>query len=495
MSFLFPDTPTPPNPLQTSAAQTGTNVSTAIANANLGSVNQVTPQGSLSYDITGNYGWSDPVTGASYNVPRFTATQTLSPYGQLTNEQSESTKYRLALLGNDQAARLLTQFQNPLNIAGAPQFGNPNNLAYAPQAQNQFGDTGDPQFGFGAAGDVSRSFGAAPDVQSTYGQGTDFGAERNRIESGLMQRLDPSLSQERNKYEQQLADQGIRYGSPAYENAMRNYSMQANDARLGVIGQAGSEQQRLEAMAAARGEFTNKAQQQIYEQALGRGQFGNEAQQQFYQQLLGRGTFANQAQQQAFGQEASRGTFANAALAQNFQQAQSAFNANNAARQQYLNEQFALRNQPINEISALLSGSQVAQPNFLSTNMPSIPTTDVAGILNKNFDQQMAATNQQSNNINNIIGGLFGFAGNVARSDRNVKQDINQVGSILAADPEGERSALPIYSYKYRDDPRQQQRVGPMAQDVEKIDKKAVRKIGGVKHIDVPRLGEILKAA
>ena len=53
------------------------------------------------------------------------------------------------------------------------------------------------------------------------------------------------MQQERNKYEQQLSDQGIRYGSPAYENAMRNYSMQANDARLGVIGQAGQEQQRL----------------------------------------------------------------------------------------------------------------------------------------------------------------------------------------------------------------------------------------------------------
>jgi hypothetical protein len=65
----------------------------------------------------------------------------------------------------------------------------------------------------------------------------------------------------------------------------------------------------------------------------------------------------------------------------------------------------------------------------------------------------------------------------------------------MATDPEGESSALPIYSYKYKDDPAQRTRGGPMAQDVEKIDKSAVRTIGGVKHIDIPKLGEILKAA
>ena len=212
-----------------------------------------------------------------------------------------------------------------------------------------------------------------------------------------MGRLDPSLQQERNKYEQQLADQGIQYGSPAYENAMRNYSMQANDARLAVIGQGGAEQQRLSDMAKAAGEFYNQAAQQQYEQGFGRAQF------------------ANAGQQQDFAQQAMQGTFANAARAQNFQQAQSAFNASNAARQQYLNETFALRNQPINEISALLSGSQVASPNFLNTQGPTIPTTDVAGLINRNFDQQMAVSNQQAATANNIIGGLFGFAGGLGR--------------------------------------------------------------------------------
>ena len=81
-----PDPPTPPNPIATAAAQTGTNVSTAVANAFLNNVNQNTPDGSLSYDVTGNHAWTDPSTGQTYKIPTFTATQTLSPTGQQLKE-------------------------------------------------------------------------------------------------------------------------------------------------------------------------------------------------------------------------------------------------------------------------------------------------------------------------------------------------------------------------------------------------------------------------
>jgi len=414
MGSLF-DSPDPPNPIYTAAAQTGSNVSTAVANANLNNVNQVTPYGSLTYNQTGNYSWADPTTGATYQIPQFTATQSQSMYPAETTNQSQQAQLALATLGKEQALRMYHQFQNPLSLAGAPAFGNPDTLSYAPQAQTGFGAAGDPTAGFGSAGQIGSTFAAAPDIQSSYQHGDDFSADRQRIEAGLMERLNPSLEIERNKYEQQLADQGIRYGSPAYENAMRNYSIQANDARLGVIGQGGQEQQRLSEMSRLAGEFANKGQQQAYEQARGRGEFGNLAQQQAYEQMFGRSQFFNSAQQQKFSQEALRGQFSNAALAQNFGQASSAFNATNAARQQYLNEQFALRNQPINEISALLTGSQVTQPNFINPNTSTIANTDVAGMINKNFDQQMAVSNQQSATANTIIGGLFGFGGGLAR--------------------------------------------------------------------------------
>jgi hypothetical protein len=439
----FFDTPDPPDPISTAAAQTGTNVNTALANTALNQVNQVTPQGNLSYSQTGSTSFTDPVTGVAYQIPQSTATQTLSPMGQATFDQQQGAQYNLASLGNDQARALRDQFANAFNLNGAPAFGNSGIIGNAPgaignipdrgSAVSGFGDAGQPTAAFGDAGQIGSTFGAAPGVQTGYQHGDDFSADRQRIEAGLMERLNPSLAIERNKYEQQLADQGIRYGSPAYEDAMRNYSMQANDARLGVIGKGGEEQQRLSEMSRLAGVFGNTAQQQIYQQALGRGEFANRAQQQQFEQLKGRGEFANNAQeqlyeqlfgraqfgnaaqQQNFSQDAQRATLGNAALAQNFQQAGTAFNAANATRQQYLDEQFALRNQPINEISALLSGSQVSRPNFLNTGGATIPTTDVAGLINRNFDQQMAASNQQSATANNIIGGLFGFAGGLGR--------------------------------------------------------------------------------
>jgi hypothetical protein len=152
-----------------------------------------------------------------------------------------------------------------------------------------------------------------------------------------------------------------------------------------------------------------------------------------------------------------------------------------------------MRNQPINEVTALLSGSQVTNPNFVNAQMPRIPTTDVAGIINQNFAQQMGIYQQQSQNQNALMGGLFGLAGGVLRSDRRVKEDIHKIGSVLTVANENQHR-LPIYSYNYKDDPTDTPRVGPMAQDVEKIDPRAVRSIGGVKHIDLPRLGSILAA-
>jgi len=84
MGWFKSDPPTPPNPAQTAAAQTGTNVSTAVANSFLGNMNQITPDGMLRFDPTDTYSWTDPSTGANYNLPRFTSTQLLSPAQQAT---------------------------------------------------------------------------------------------------------------------------------------------------------------------------------------------------------------------------------------------------------------------------------------------------------------------------------------------------------------------------------------------------------------------------
>jgi hypothetical protein len=563
MSFLFPDPPTPPNPYATAAAQTGTNVSTGVANAYLNNVNQVTPDGTLTYSATGSHDWTDPSTGQTYTIPTFTSTQELSGMGKAIKEQSDSSKYWLARTGNEQTQKISGMLNTPFNpnfnaqaylqqnpdvasfarsqgmdpmqyaqshyqalgqaegrSGGSPGGGNASNLAQVPGAQTSFEGGGPIQkdFGFDAQTYLSqnpdvaaaaRASGQDPatfarqhynqygigenrqgsstigDITKSYGPADDFSSDRSRVESALMERMNPQLAKERGNIEQRLADQGIQYGSQAYKSAMDDYNRQATDTRLGITQTAGQEQQRMMDMAAQRAGFQNSAQQQAYDQALGRG------------------TFANAAQGQQFQQNAAQGAFYNAGQAQNLAQQQSIFNAQNSQRNQYMQEQYQQRNQPMNEIAALASGSQIQQPNWLNSPTSQIANTDFAGIMNQNFQNQMGIYNTQSQNTSQLLGGLMGMGAgalrNPALSDRREKENIDPVGTVFAYNEDAERKQLPIYEYEYKrssgaDDGRRH--VGPMAQDVERLDSKAVKTIGGRKHIDTSRvMGNILRAA
>jgi hypothetical protein len=462
-----PDAPQPPNPLDTARASTSTNVSTAVANAYLNNINQNTPNGSLSYNATGNYGWTDPTTGATYNIPTFTATQTLSPQGQAIQGQTQAAQYNLAGMANAQSAKISGLLSQNMDLSGAPPPGSASSITGLPSAATSFAPGGAIQRGLGPAGDITQS----------YGPADNYSADRQRVEESLMARMNPQLAIEKQGIEQQLADQGIRYGSQAYSDAMMNYTRQADDARWGAISQAGGEQQRMNQMAAQLAAFQNAAQQQGFEQQLGAG------------------TFANQAQAQQFQQNAAQGSFANAALAQQVAQQQAGFNASQAARNQYMQEQYAQRNQPINEITSLLSGSQVNQPNFINTPGAQIPTTDIAGLTNQRFSQDMSVYQQQSQSYNQLMGGILGLgAGALKLSDRREKKNIDRIATVFATNPEGERKKLPIYEYSYKGDAARH--TGPMAQEVEQIDPRAVANVGGRKYLDENQvMGSILRAA
>ena len=496
-----PDPPQPPNPYQTAAAQTGTNVSTGVANAFLNNVNQNTPQGSLSYDVTGNYSWTDPSTGSTYQIPRFTATQTQTPQAAAIEGQNNATKLNLATLGNQQSQRVSGLLSQPFDpSANAPTAGDASGIMGVGQAATSYDPGGNIQSSLGDYGQAQGTFGDAGDITRSYGPSDNFSADRSRVEESLYGRLNPQLQKERANIEQRLADQGIRYGSQAYTSAMDDYSRQANDARLAVTAQGGQEQQRMNDMAAKQAGFENAAQMQAYQQAQGRGQFANEAQAQNYQQMLGAGSFANAAQNQQNAQNAGLASFGNAGLAQQLAQQQSGFNAQNAARNQYMQEQYQQRAQPLNEISAMMSGSQMQNPNWLNTPSSQIQTTDIGGLINQNFAQQSQNYQSANQNWQSTMGGLLGLGGKLGAaaimSDERVKKDIVPMGTVFAATPEGERKELPISEWAYKDDPASTRHIGPMAQDVERIDPKAVKTVKGIKHIDPRRvMGGILRAA
>jgi hypothetical protein len=533
MGILFPDPPTPPNPILTGALQTATNIGTGITGSYLNNYNQVTPQGNLTYSADSTYAYTDPASGQVYQVPRWTATQSLPSWATTPDAEgwsidtlNKASQYNLGQASKHSSyalKELLGQNQNILG--GAPQFGDPNSLDIGDarrtfdsvgNLQRNIADTGSQQGSFGDVGSQQYTFDDAGNITRDYGPADNFSADRARVEESLYGRLNPQLERDRSNLEQRLADQGIRYGSDAYNRAMDDYNRQSTDARLAVTAKGGEEQQRMNDMAAQRAGFQNAAQQQAYQQAMGRGTFANTAQQTAYEQALGRGkfaneaqaqefvqaqqegTFANQAQKDAFSQEALSSEFENAGLAQDMAMRQQRINAANTRRSQFLGEQYGDRNQRLNEITALQSGSQITPANFVNTPTNNIPTTDYAGLINNRFSQDMGIYNQQNQNINQIIGGIFGATGSIGKgmSDRREKENIDRIGTIFAAGPDGEKP-LPIYEYEFKKehDPTGTRHIGPMAQDVEKIDRRAVTTHRGIKYIDKTRMGSILKAA
>ena len=223
--------PKPPDPVKTAAAQTASNIGTALAEGAVNRVNQVTPDGALTYAQTGTTPWRDPLSGRIYDIPSYTATTALSGAQQRIKDQEDAASLNLASLAAGQSSRLQGLLDRPLELSNEA-------------------------------------------VESRL---VDLGARR----------LEPRLAEARRRAETEAANRGLRLGSTAYDRLMRGVGENENDAWTQLL-------------------------------------------------LTGRG--------------------------------------------QALNELLTERNQPLNEISALLSGSSVAQPNFVNTPQSSVANTDYAGL-------------------------------------------------------------------------------------------------------------------
>lgn len=164
-----------------------------------------------------------------------------------------------------------------------------------------------------------------------------------------------------------------------------------------------------------------------------------------------------------------------------------------AARNQAISEMLQQRSIPLNELSALMSGTQVNLPNqaAMATPQANVANQDTfnpylsLANLNANQDalnaQLLMAQNQQDTaNSQSTTGGLMGLAGSLggagimSMSDRRMKRDIVKVGMT--------DGGLPVYTFKYifSDVPQ----MGVMADEVEAVIPDAVAEIGGIKHVN-----------
>lgn len=130
-------------------------------------------------------------------------------------------------------------------------------------------------------------------------------------------------------------------------------------------------------------------------------------------------------------------------------------------RGQAFGEALATRNQPVNELTALLTGSQVSNPAQMSGPTPQaqVGGVDYAGMVQDQYQSKLASHNA-------MLGGLFGLAGTGAQfipgfglSDERAKEDIKRVGETDAG--------VPLYSWRYKGDG--ETRIGPMAQEVDRM--------------------------
>jgi hypothetical protein len=142
----------------------------------------------------------------------------------------------------------------------------------------------------------------------------------------------------------------------------------------------------------------------------------------------------------------------------------------------------------VNEMNSLLNGSQMPQPGFMSTQNPQVPTTDMAGLINNQYQGNLANWQQGQQNRQSMMGGLFGLgaAGLMAFSDERLKENIEPLGEVPVDTPAGEQD-VPVYSYEYKFAPGVKQ-VGVMAQELRKVRPDAVVPMGKYLAVDYAKV-------
>jgi len=226
----------------------------------------------------------------------------------------------------------------------------------------------------GAAGGLQTSIGPAATPQTAYDLS---GLARMPVDAGttgqeaIMRRLEPTLARRDASLRQNLANQGLVSGGEAYRNAMTDEGQARND----LLSQAALQGINLDTAARAQG----------------------------------------------FGEQQAGANLFNTATAQGLNQQQQQAQFGNAAQMQELQRQLALRGQPLNEIGALMSGSQLQLPQFQNYQGQQIAAAPVFNATQaqaqnafQNYGIQQGGLNATTQGIGQLLGtagGLYGGAG------------------------------------------------------------------------------------
>ena len=347
-------------------------------------------------------------------------------------------------------------------VAGTPQYTATTTLDPSSQRQLDFTNRAGEQYGQIAntqldeiAGKLSQpvdfaSLGQAPVADlSTLGNAptanfNSLGAApvaneqtRQAVRQSIQDREKPYQDRRLQQLQSRLDTQGIAQGSKAYSDAMFDNNRSINDFNLAADNQALNQMSQLYGLEADQ-----------------RGRATNEIGQQF--------DFSNQARDRSLRDIES----------------QYALDAN--ARDRGVNELTQQRQIPLNELAAMLSGSQVQGPQFVSTPAPSVQAGDIQGATYANYQGAQNAYNQQLASRGSAKGGLGDLAGALGSaaitkySDRRLKTNIKKVGQLA--------NGLFIYIFDYIWGGPQE--IGVMSDEVREIMPHAVSTRNGFDVVD-----------
>jgi len=408
------------------------------------------------------------------NMPTPTITQTLTPEAQaaLNSQQRVQREFAdLAGQGIGNARQILGtsfNYQGPniqTSLEGVPK---PEGVDLSQFGQNQ----GIDERVYGQAGGINADqYGLARremDLSNIAAMPVNAGMTGQQA---IMQRLAPQMQRQREGLRTQLINQGFRPGTEAFNRAMEQQGQQENDmftqAALQGIGLDMSANQQGFGQAATSLGLYNQGVAQNFGQGLSAQQLKNASIAQNLQGGLAAQQMRNDALNANIANAMQAQAMRNAASAQQFNQNLQGAQFANTASEQDLARALQLRNQPINEINALMEGSQIQNPQFQGYTGAGVNAAPIYQAAQDQgnyamglYGQQMAARNANMSALGNIAGsamGMFSFT-----SDIRLKSNIERVGT----------HPLGIGVYEYDIDGHRER--GVMAQEVLNVKPEAV---------------------
>ena len=292
----------------------------------------------------------------------------VNPYGRQTVTWDGDTPTVTQTLSPEQQAILDQQQRNELGLGDV-----------AGQGIGVLGDVIGRNLDFSGAPRNRGAYGATPqgDVLDTsrlpaMPQGSE--AMRERVIGAMMQRANKGFAERESGVNSDLVARGIAPGTEAYAREMRRIDEARNDAR-------------------------NMAETEA--ESLIQGAFGRD---------MGIREQAAQEQAQRFNQQGQNAELGMRGQAQGFgQQAD--------LRRQAISELLAQRQTPLNEIIALMGGSQVNNPFAVGgyNGNANVAPAPIFGATQAQGQWDQNAYNQRVGSYNNMMGGLFGLGSAAVR--------------------------------------------------------------------------------